>query len=160
MTDLGQLEEKIVLLEKELVKLRDREEIKELRHKYWRCMRDRLADEVMDCFSKEAKLSFGFGIVLEGKKAIYEFYSQNFKSESFPRLIPQGHNPEIEMTSDTTAKGIWLLDVMSIEPGGETGTRNGVQYNEWYVKEPEGWRINKLDNTYLYWESVTLKKNT
>ena len=64
------------------------------------------------------------------------------------------------MTSDTTAEGIWLLDVMSIDPGGDTGTRNGVQYNEWYVKEPEGWRISKLDNTYLYWESVTLKEGT
>ena len=73
------------------------------------------------------------------------FYSGNFKSEDFPRLVPQGHNPEIELTSDTTAKGIWLLDVMSMDPGGDTGTRNGVQYNEWYVKEPEGWLVFQLD---------------
>lgn len=47
MSDIERLEEKIAFLEKELVKLRDREEIRELRHKYWRCMRDKLADEVM-----------------------------------------------------------------------------------------------------------------
>lgn len=158
MTDLAQLEEKIARLEKELVRLRDREEIRELRHKYWRCMRDKLANEVMECFAEEAKLSFGFNIVLEGKKAIYDFYSNMFEAENSARLVPQGHNPEIEMTGDTTAKGIWLLDVMNMDPGGGAGTRVGCQYDEWYVKEPNGWRISRLDNTYLYYEAVTLKE--
>jgi len=158
MTDLAQLEEKMALLEKELVKLRDREEIKELRHKYWRCMRDRLADEIMASFTENAELEFGHGLVLKGKKAIGDFYRDILGSQDGARFLPQGHNPEIEMTSETTAKGIWLLDVMNIDTEGKAGTRVGVQYDEWYVKEPNGWHISKMVNTYFYYEAVTLKE--
>jgi hypothetical protein len=160
MTDLAQMEEKMALLERELVKLRDREEIRELRHKYWRCMRDRLADEIMDCFIENAELEFGHGITLQGKKAIGDFYRGLMGSKDGAKQIPQGHNPEIEMTGGTTAKGIWLLDVMNIDSGGDTGTRVGVQYDEWYVKESDGWHISKMVNTYLYYEAVALKEGT
>lgn len=160
MSDLEHLEEKIALLEKELVKLRDREEIRELRHKYWRCMRDRLADEIMACFTENAELEFGPGFVLKGKKAIGDFYSGLLGSPDGARQIPQGHNPEIEMTGETTAKGIWLLDVMNIDTGGEAGTRVGVQYDEWYVKESIGWHISKMVTTYLYYEPVVLKEGS
>jgi hypothetical protein len=158
MSDLEGLEKKIALLERELVRLRDREEIRELRHKYWRCMRDKLPDEIMECFTEDAELAFGHGISLKGKKAIGDFYRGLLKPGDTAKQIPQGHNPEIEMTSDSTAKGIWLLDVMNINAGGDAGTRIGVQYDEWYVKEPKGWRISKMENIYLYYEPVTLKK--
>jgi hypothetical protein len=158
MSDLERLEKKIALLEKELVKLKDREEIKELRHKYWRCMRDRLADEIMESFTENAELEFGHGLILKGKKAIGDFYRDILGSKDGAKFYPQGHNPEIEMTSETTAKGIWLLDVMNIDSGGDSGTRVGVQYDEWYVKESKGWHINKMVNTYLYYEAVTLKE--
>ncbi len=158
MSDLEHLEEKMVLLEKEVVKLRDREEIRELRHKYWRCMRDRLADGIMECFTENAELEFGHEFTLKGKKAIGDFYKDILGSQDGAKFIPQGHNPEIEMTSETTAKGIWLLDVMNIDAGGDSGTRVGVQYDEWYVKESNGWHISKMVNTYLYYEAVTLKE--
>jgi hypothetical protein len=158
MSDLAGLEEKVAFLERELVRLRDREEIRELRHKYWRCMRDRLSDEITGCFTEEAELEFGYGIVLKGKKAIGDFYKDLLKPASAAKQIPQGHNSEIEMTSDTTAKGIWLLDVMNIDSKGDSGTRIGVQYDEWYVKESDGWRISKMENTYFYHEAVTLKE--
>ncbi len=158
MSDIERLEEKVALLEKELVRLRDREEIRELRHKYWRCIRDRLAGEIMDCFTEDAELEFGHGIALKGKKAIGDFYEGLLKSEDGAKQIPQGHNPELEMTSENTAKGIWLLDVMNMDADGDSGTRVGVQYDEWYVKESNGWRISKMEISYLYYEAVTLKE--
>lgn len=62
------------------------------------------------------------------------------------------------MTSETTAKRIWVLDVMNIDAGGDSGTRVGVQDDEWYVKESNGWLISKMVSTYLYYEAVTLKE--
>lgn len=158
MSGIEHLEQRVAYLEKELARLGDREEIKELRYKYWRCMRDRLSDEIMECFDEKAELDFGPNRVLKGHKAIEGFYRDLFESEERPRQIPQGHNPEIRITSDTAAEAVWLLDVLSAMPGAATGTRIGVQYDETYVKGEHGWRIKRMKNHYLYHQPVKLEE--
>ena len=54
--------------------------------------------------------------------------------------VHQGHMPEITLTSDTTATGIWALHDIVIWPGGMRLDGFG-HYHETYVKGDDGWRI-------------------
>ena len=50
--------------------------------------------------------------------------------------VHQGHNFELEFTSDTTAKGIWsMTDRLYFPPGGEFSLMTGYgHYHETYEK--------------------------
>lgn len=64
------------------------------------------------------------------------------------------HNPEIEILSDTTAKGIWAMeDVLFREEGGKVLCRHGYgHYHETYEKVDGRWLIasRRLVRTRLY----------
>jgi hypothetical protein len=53
----------------------------------------------------------------------------------------QGHHPEIELTSDTTAKGIWSLQDYVIDRKGNTHLRGASFYYDEYVKVNGEWKI-------------------
>ncbi len=156
MSEIERLEQRVGLLEEELMRLRDRAAIENLRHKYWRCMRHQLSDEIMDCFAEDEELDFGRGMLLKGTEELKQYYKGLFESTGRPRLIPQGHNPEISITGNRTAEAIWLLDVLNALPGADTGTRIGVQYDETYLKNENRWRIKTIKNHYLYYQQVKL----
>lgn len=57
--------------------------------------------------------------------------------------VHQGHSPEIELTSPTTAVGVWAQeDRIWGLPKGTDGTIHGFgHYHDTYVKLEGGWRI-------------------
>jgi hypothetical protein len=59
--------------------------------------------------------------------------------------VHHGHNPEIEILSPTSAKGIWAFcDRLKPGKGAPAGSRKMVGYGhylETYYKSPVGWRI-------------------
>jgi len=57
--------------------------------------------------------------------------------------VHHGHTPEIEITSPTTATGIWAMeDHLRFPPGGPVGELHGYgHYHETYVKVDGDWRI-------------------
>jgi hypothetical protein len=61
--------------------------------------------------------------------------------------VHHGHTPEIEITSPTTAQGIWPMQDWIWWPEGvdlPAGVRHMVgwgHYHETYVKSADGWRI-------------------
>ncbi len=57
--------------------------------------------------------------------------------------IHHGHMGEIEITSDTTARGIWAMeDVVVNAPGGEPIDMHGSgHYHDTYVRLSDGWAI-------------------
>ncbi|MHB1139130.1 MAG: nuclear transport factor 2 family protein [Microthrixaceae bacterium] len=61
----------------------------------------------------------------------------------------QGHMPEIDLTSATTATGIWALNDIVIWPNGMRLDGYG-HYHETYEKGPEGWRITASTLTRLH----------
>jgi SnoaL-like domain len=58
-----------------------------------------------------------------------------------------GHMPEIEITGDGTARGVWAM-FDYVEWRQEDGTRSGLQgyghYREEYAREDGEWRIARL----------------
>ena len=64
--------------------------------------------------------------------------------------IHYGHMPEIEVTSPTTAKGIWAMtDYLRLPNCIYKGYGH---YEETYVKEKDGWKMKTILLTRLHCE--------
>ncbi|MCJ7808018.1 MAG: nuclear transport factor 2 family protein [Dehalococcoidia bacterium] len=145
MADLSDLEKRIRVME-------DTEAIKKLKAKYFRCVDKKLWDEMEEVWVEDAVADYGMGIeLLQGIKAIMEFLKKNLGGDSMIS-VHQGHNPEIEITSDTTARGVWVLnDRLIIQT---IATLNGWRYYEdEYVKVNGEWKkkSTKITNILEEW---------
>ena len=68
------------------------------------------------------------------------------------RSIHQGYMPEIELTSATTATGIWSMwDFIRSAKGTFQGWGH---YHEEYVKEGGAWKMKKIKLTRLHVEET------
>jgi bile-acid 7alpha-dehydratase len=135
--------------------LEDIEAIKKLRGRYWRCIREGLWDDYLDCFTDDAVVDLGVGVQLQGKKALAKFYKETFPTLR-SAIIPQGHNPEIDVLSDTKATGKWLIDNPQIEMPSNVAVRLGSTYDEEYAKEADKWRIKRQRIAHVYRESINM----
>ncbi|MFC2059019.1 nuclear transport factor 2 family protein [Chloroflexota bacterium] len=131
MTEPGELERRIRVLE-------DIEAIKKLKASYFRCLDKKLWQELGECLARDAlgeKES-----KLQGKEAIVEYIKGRLGKESIV-TAHHGHNPEIELTGETTARGTWQL--RSYRTDTETNEDSGHMsfYQDEYVKENGKWRI-------------------
>lgn len=142
-------------LETQIRVLGDIEAIKKLKAKYWRCIDKKLWDELEDCFVEDAVADYGKKLNFQGRKAIIQFLKDNLGSDSVI-TVHQGHNPEIEITSDTTARGIWALhDYLVFQPNI---TINGWgHYEDEYVKQNGEWKKKSIKETRLREERTRIK---
>jgi hypothetical protein len=74
--------------------------------------------------------------------------------------IHHGHMPVIELTSTTTAKGIWAMEDILLFPEdrqeGIVGRVHGYgHYYETYVKGHNSWRIKTLELRRLHFGKLT-----
>ena len=70
--------------------------------------------------------------------------------------VHHGHMPEIELTSATTATGIWALqDILKWSNGAEL--HGYGHYHETYVKTGEAWRITSTRLTRLRMDFTQLE---
>jgi len=150
MTDLSELEKRIRVIE-------DIEAIKKLKAKYFRCVDKKLWEEMETVLTEDAVADYGMGIeLLQGRKAIMEFLKKNLDRDSMIS-VHQGHNPEIEITSDTTARGVWVLnDRLIIQT---IATLNGWRYYEdEYVKVNGEWKkkSTKITNILEEWTQTKI----
>lgn len=144
-------------LEQRIAALEDQNAIEQLRHHYWLSLLDKNVDDLVGCFTEDAHLEYGFGLVLDGKPAIDEFFHALLDSPDLIRQVPRGANRQIQLLDDSNAKGRWLVEVLAIRKGEEKGTRIGVQYFEDYRRVDGAWKIAKMKNDYLSFEAVDLK---
>ena len=150
MADLSDLEKRIRIME-------DIEAIKKLKAKYFRCVDQKLWEEMETVLTEDAVADYGMGIeLLQGRKAIIEFLKKNLDRDSMIS-VHQGHNPEIEITSDTTATGVWVLnDRLIIQT---IATLNGWRYYEdEYVKVNGEWKkkSTKITNILEEWTQTKI----
>jgi len=156
MTDIENLEKRIELLEEECRILRDTEAIRQLRYKYWRCIHRGLWDQLMDCYAEDARVDFGYGLQLEGQAALADFYKGSMAS-AYSLVDPQGHNPEIEILSATSARAFWQLDNTMVEAQTGKAVRVGVSYNEEYIKQDGQWKIAVQKVNHIYRQIIELE---
>jgi len=131
MNPLGEIEARVR-------KLEDIEAIKKLKAKYWRCVDRKLWEELDEVFTEGATADYGPDIKLKGRQAIIQFLKSSLGADS---VITShvGQRPEIELTGESTATGVWWLnDYIVMQPN--IRRRGYAFYEDEYVKEDGKWK--------------------
>jgi hypothetical protein len=120
----------------------DLEQIKMLKARYFRLMDTKDWDSFRALFTSDVRIDVsgdGAGI-FEGVEA---FMTMLVPTLSNVVTIHHGHMPEIEITSPTTATGIWAMeDTLQFPKGGQLSGIHGYgHYHDTYVKTDGSWKI-------------------
>jgi hypothetical protein len=85
------------------------------------------------------------GKVIDGADEFVEFTRKSLRNQA---TVHQVHAPEIELTSATTARGIWALEDV-VRFGPSVNLRGYGHYHETYEKVDGQWRIKSSKLTRL-----------
>ena len=117
--------------------------IKRLKYRYARCLDQKLWDEIAGCFTPDAEAAYsGGGYSFSGRDAIVDFLRRSMGAETF-HSSHKMHHPEIDLTSATTAVGVWALDDVVVMTDFALTIRGCSFYDDEYVKDGDVWRIAK-----------------
>ena len=143
----------ITELERRLCVIEDIEAIKRLKYRYWRHLDLKQWDELARCFTNDASVCYGAGkYEFHGVDAIMAFLREALGRERGSVTIHQGHHPEIDLTSPTTATGTWALYNYMYNLKQNRGIRIGAYYHDRYRKTGNAWQFQHIGYTYIFHE--------
>ena len=117
------------------------EAIKRVKYRYMRTLDQKLWDEMATCFTDDAVAAYSGGKYrYEGKAAILEFLTTSMGSETF-LSAHRIHQPEIDLTSPTTATGTWAMDDVVVMTDWNLTIRGAAFYEDRYEKVDGEWKI-------------------
>lgn len=152
MTDLSDLEARVKALERKAAAAEDIEAIKRLKHRYFRCLDLKQWDEMAGCFTEDATTSYTDGkYSFRGVDAIIGFLKKSLGADTVVSMH-QGHQPEIDITSETAAKGVWASEAGLIITDKNVSTREVNFYYDEYVKAGGQWKIKHTGYRRLFEE--------
>lgn len=130
----------------------DIEAIKQLKARYFRTLDTKDWEGYRQVFTDDVVIDTteSGGERIEGADAFLEYLGTALAGAT---TVHQGHMPEITLTSDTTATGIWALHDIMMWPGGMRLDGFG-HYHETYRKGDDGWRIASSKLTRLHADFV------
>ena len=121
--------------------LNELEAIKRLKYKYLRCIDQKLWGELAECFTEDATSAYSGGrYSFTGRAQIMEFLEGAMGRDSFISSH-RVHHPEIELTSENTARGIWALEDTVIDTEHQITIRGAAFYEDEYLKVDGEWKI-------------------
>ncbi|MFI5394084.1 MAG: nuclear transport factor 2 family protein [Candidatus Binatia bacterium] len=121
--------------------LQEIEAIKRLKYKYFRCLDTKRWEEMKECFTEDATAAYSSGkYSFQGRDQILQFL---IDAMNRPTVLSahHGHHPEIELTSPTTAVGVWALADVFIDLQAAITVRGAAYYRDDYVKVSGQWKI-------------------
>jgi len=129
------------------------ERIKQLKARYfrtmdskdWKGMRQVFADDVVMDTTESG------GNLIEGADEFMDFLEPTLRDAI---TVHHGHMPEIEVTSETTARGVWALQDTILWPNGTRMVGYG-HYHETYEKVGGQWKIKSSTLTRLHTDFTT-----
>jgi len=129
----------------------DIEAIRQLKARYFRLMDTKDWDALAQVFTEDVTIDVsgeGGGVTHTVAEYI-PFLRANIEEVI---TVHHGHMPEIELTSATTARGIWALEDQLWWPqGGPLKHMHGFgHYHETYEKTDDAWRIKTMTITRLH----------
>jgi uncharacterized protein (TIGR02246 family) len=124
----------------------DIEEIKKLKARYFRGLDSQDWELYGSVFAEDVVVdtSKAGGEVVRGREPMVAYA----RGLQMVQSVHQGHMPEIELTSSTTATGIWALEDYNIWPDGSQHHGWG-HYLETYEKQDGRWYIKTMQLSYL-----------
>lgn len=131
--------------------LAELEAIKRLKYRYARSLDMKEWDELRACLTDDATAAYGGGkYSYDSPEGIVEFLSTSLTADMVSRH--HVHQPEIDVTSPTTATGIWALDDIVINTTHNFEIRGAAFYRDDYVKLDGEWKIKHTGYTRIYEE--------
>lgn len=125
----------------ERVDLDDIEAICRLKYRYLRLLDTKRFVELGDLLTDDATTSYESGTyAYDGRAAIVSFLEEALGRHDIVTMH-QAHHPEIELTSTTTATGVWYLEDRVIVRPGDLEIAGTLLYHDEYVKVAGAWKI-------------------
>lgn len=138
-------------LRKNIQHLMDIEAIKQLKHAYFRCIDTANLEELTSLFHPDVIVHFIGGTYewqLTGSEEYVSSIGQSFNKRSVGHH--NGHQPEIQVLSETEATGIWYLtDNMWVMQHNAFTTGTAIYWDR-YVKQDGRWLIRETRYERLY----------
>lgn len=139
--------------------LRDIEAIKRLKYTYLRALDLKQWDELAGCLTPDATAAYSDGrYSFTGREQIMAFLRQALGSPT-KVTVHRVQQPEIDLTSATSATGTWALDDVVIDTASNTTLRGAAFYRDEYVKTAEGWKIRHTGYQRVF-EEVESRSDT
>lgn len=129
-----------------LQQLSDFEDIRTLKHRYFRGIDTADLNLLSGLFSEDLVVDYRGGtyrVSLEGRDNMVEFLANSFHSGAL--AMHHGHMPEITLTGDDTAEGIWYLEDIFINLESRTHTVGSAIYRDQYRREGGAWKISRTE---------------
>jgi len=124
----------------------DIEEIKKLKARYFRSLDSKDWETYAGVFAEDCVVDLrrAGGERYEGR----ERFATYARSLTLVQSVHHGHMPEIDLTGETTATGVWVLEDYNF---WEDGTQNHGwgHYLETYEKQDGRWYIKTMALSYL-----------
>jgi hypothetical protein len=135
--------------------MNDLEAIRQLKARYFRLMDTQQWDAWAECFTVDvsafyegaprANPTLPVDVGCEGRAQLVKAVSTLMKGA---KSIHQGFMPEIELTSATTARGVWAMFDSVMLP--TCHFQGWGHYHEEYIKEGGTWKMKKIHLTRLH----------
>lgn len=124
----------------------DIEEIKKLKARYFRSLDSKDWDTYAGVFAEDCvvDLRTAGGELYQGREA----FAAYARSLTLVQSVHHGHMPEIDLTGETTATGVWALEDYNIWQDG-TQNHGWGHYLETYEKRDGRWYIKTMALSYL-----------
>ena len=145
-------------LQRDIRILKDIEAVKRVKHAYFRCIDTANIEELKTLFHKDVVVHFIGGTYvweLHGRDEYVEAIAANFNAN----VIAQhnGHQPEIDILSETEATGTWYLHDNFYNFNDMLYTYGTALYRDRYVKEDGRWQVieSRYERIYEIVEPMT-----
>lgn len=126
--------------------MNDIEDIKKLKARYFRSLDSKDWDTYAEVFAEDCVVDLrrAGGELHNGREAFVAYA----RSLTLVQSVHQGHMPEIDLTGETTATGVWALEDYNIWEDGSQNHGWG-HYLETYEKQAGRWYIKTMALSYL-----------
>jgi predicted GH43/DUF377 family glycosyl hydrolase len=117
------------------------EAIRQLKYRYFRLLDTKRFVELGQLLTDDATTSYQDGeLSYEGRDAVVAFLEESLGSGDIVTMH-NGHHPEIELTSATTATGVWYLEDRVVVRAMDFEIVGTLLYDDRYVKVDDQWKI-------------------
>lgn len=134
-----------------LQQLSDIEEIRQLKHRYFRCIDTGNEAELADVLAEDVTIDYrggGYRVQVSGKADMINFIASSFNSDVI--AMHHGHSPEIRFTGPDTAEGTWYLEDRFISLERMDDTVGSALYYDKYTRTAAGWKLQHSEYDRVY----------
>lgn len=134
-----------------LQQLSDLEEIRTLKHRYFRGIDTADTALLSDLFTDDVIVEYrggGYRVNLSGRLNMLDFLANSFHSGSI--AMHHGHMPDITLDGPDDAHGLWYLEDLFINLEEKTNTTGTALYRDVYRRVDGRWRIARTEYDRVY----------